>query len=232
MKFLLFSFALAVTFASCSYRSGSGNIVTQQRTLNEVKAIEAGGPFDVEIVPGSPAKLVVEADDNVIDDIETSSSNGTLRIRMRNAVSYNNIHAKIYLTAPAIRSISSSASAEVDVNGILKSNDKITLKASSGSDIDARVDAPEAEANASSGGEIHVKGRTRILDAQASSGSSINAEDLLTEETKAQTSSGASVHVHASLKLNAQASSGGSVNYRGNPTVSKQESSGGSVSKD
>jgi hypothetical protein len=55
---------------------------------------------------------------------------------------------------------------------------------------------------------------------------------LVANEVKADASSGSSIRVHASLKLNASASSGASVHYSGKAaSITKVESSGGSVSK-
>ncbi|HMJ46283.1 MAG TPA: DUF2807 domain-containing protein, partial [Ferruginibacter sp.] len=91
------------------------------------------------------------------------------------------------------------------------------------------IDVPEIEAGSSSGADIILNGRTRSFTANASSGSSIKASELMSENTIASTSSGATIKVHASISLKASASSGGDITYHGGGTVKKEESSGGSV---
>lgn len=232
MKFILVISTAILSLAACSMRGGSGNIVTEQRQTAAFTGVKASGGFEVEIVPSGSLKLTIEADDNVIGDIVTKTEGDVLHIKMRSGLNWNNFHAKIYISAPGINLLETSGGAEAKVNGTLKSDEHVKLQASSGSSIKANIDAPSAAAGVSSGGDIEVSGRTQSFEANASSGSEVDAEKLLTETTVAQASSGGSISVHASVRLNGQASSGGTIRYRGNPQVSKQESSGGSISKE
>jgi hypothetical protein len=231
MKKILLILWVVFFVTACGYKSGSGVIVSETRNLGSFTAVNVGGGFEVEIKLGNNPKLLVEADDNIINDIETRVDNNQLKISMRDGISYNNVHMKIFITAPLINKISSAASADVKVKDELTADDKIIIRASSGSSIIARLNAPAADVDASSGAEIDLAGRTKNLEVQASSGASIDADELLSENTNAQTSSGATVKVHASVKLDAKASSGGSVSYRGAATAVAKESSGGVIDK-
>lgn len=232
MKKLLLIVVVLGLLGSCEYKTGSGKLVTQTRSVEAFKSVSVGGGFEVEIQIGSPAKVVIEADDNLIEDIDAKVSNRQLKISLADGLSFNEAHMKVYITNPEINGISSSASAKVIVLNELKSVEKIVLKASSGSSIKATLDAPTAEADASSGAEILLKGRTKSFDAESSSGAAVKASDLLSENTSVQASSGASTMVHASVQLNAKASSGGSVSYRGAAAAVIKESSGGSIIKE
>ena len=231
MKNILLIILMIGALASCRFTSGSGDIVTSNRNIEDFRSVSAGGGFDVEIRTGSNYKVMVEADDNLIEDIETTVEGGQLKIRMKKNLNVRNAHLKIFVTAPSITNIESSASADIVVAGNLQADETIRFKASSGSSIKASIDAPAAEADASSGAQIDIDGRTRNLDVQASSGADVDADKLLSENTTAQTSSGGTADVHASVTLHAKASSGGTVNYRGVATVVKKENSGGSINK-
>ncbi len=231
MKKILLIVNILGLMVGCEHRSGSGNIVSQTRNVGKFKGVSVGGDFDVEIKIGSPAKVVVEADDNLIDDIDVAEKDGELKISMNDGLSFNDAQMKVFITTPELNLIKSSASAEVVVLDEMQSDRKVVLKASSGSSINAAVNSPATEADASSGAEIVVKGRTKTFEAESSSGASVKASELLSENTIAQSSSGASTSVHASLQLNAKASSGGSVTYRGAASAVIKESSGGSITK-
>lgn len=231
MKKILLVGLITGLMVSCRFRSGSGDIVTSNRDPGNFSGVSAGGGFEVEIKQGSPSSVMVEADDNLVEDVETMVEGGKLKIRMRDHINVRNAHLKVFITAPSITSLQSSASADINVVGNLEAGETIRVNASSGSSISATLDAPRVEADASSGAEIDLGGRTRNFDAQSSSGASVNARDLLSESTKASTSSGASVEVHASVQLEARASSGGTVKYRGPASVVKKESSGGNIEK-
>lgn len=229
MKNLLLIVCSLCLLQSCKVKTGSGNIEKQSRQVSSFTAVSAGGGFEVFIRQGSSGKVTIEADDNIINDIETEVSGGKLKIRFKDNMSVNNATVRIYVETPGLTSVNASAAADIKVEGLLKSDKTVHFQASSAGSITAEVDAPGVETEASSSGKVVLKGHTKDLDTQASSGGSIEADELLSENAKAQVSSGASIDLHASVKLNAQASSGGSIDYRGNPAVSKQESSGGSI---
>lgn len=231
MKQFFVLFIAVISFVSCSYTTGSGNIVTENRSLRDFTGISVGGDFDVEIKLGPVTEVTVEADDNIIRYIETVVSGNTLKIRTKDLHNFGDVHMKIYITMPSLVKINASASARVEVKDLLKSSERLSFNTSSSGSIDANVDAPEVEADASSGSTVKLIGKTRTYHAQASSGASLKSYDLLSENTTVQVSSGANARVHASINLDAKASSGGTVNYHGAGTVTKSENSGGSIDK-
>jgi Putative auto-transporter adhesin, head GIN domain len=231
MKHFLILLFTIFTLASCDNTSGSGNIVTENRTTGSFDAISVGGSFDVEVKMGDALSVKVEADDNIIKYIETKVSGNTLKISTEGLHSYSDVHMKVYVTVPALTKISASASADVIAENILTSSGTLAFKASSSASIKAEVNAPEIETDASSSATISLTGKTKSHKTEASSSAEIKAFELLSENTTAHASSSANIEVHASVNLDAKASSSGSVEYKGAATVSKSENSSGSVSK-
>lgn len=231
MKQFLILTASILLLVSCRHTTGSGNIITETRNTGSFDAITVGGSFEVEVKMGDTRSVLVEADDNIMEYIQTRVSGNILKINTEDLHSYSNVHMKVYITVPELKAISASASAEVLGEGVLRSNDKLVFKASSSSMIKAAVDAPEIVTDASSSATITLKGKTRTHKTEASSSSEIKTFDLLSENTTAAASSSASIEVHASVSLNAKASSSGDIEYRGGAAVSKSENSSGSVQK-
>ncbi len=218
-------------FLSCNMQSGSGNIVSQDRNLANFTGIRVGGDFEVKLRQGETYSVRVEADDNLINDIKTTVKNNDLVISYKSNVNLRNAHMTIWVTSPVLNNIRTSASAELTTEGTIRSNERIKLNASSGSNIKADLDAPAIEAGLSSGAEMDLKGRTRDLQLEASSGASADAFSLKSENTIARVSSGASMDVYASVSLEARASSGGTISYKGAAKVIRKENSGGNVSQ-
>ena len=231
MKNLVILFFVVLGFISCQYKSGSGNIITETRKSENFKAISISGGFEVELRQAPEVEVVVEADDNLMEYIETKVRKEELVIRLDD-LNVHDAHLKVFIAAPSVNALKTSAGAEIVVKDMLKSGNVVRLKASSGSQIKTSVDAPEVRADASSAGNIEISGRTRDFYAETSSGSPISAGELLSENTEAGASSGSTAKVHASVKLHAKASSGASISYRGSAVVSKETSSGGSVEKE
>ncbi len=231
MKHFFILFLTVLTLASCDYTTGSGNIKTETRNVGSFDAISVGGSFDVEVKIGDVVSVVVEADDNIINYIETRVSGNTLKISTEDLHNFSDVHMKIYVTAPVITAINAAASADVVAEGILTSTEKITFKASSSASIKAEVNAPEIITDASSSATITLSGKTKTHKTEASSSADIQAFDLLSENTTANVSSSGNIQVHASVRLDAHANSSGSIDYKGAAAVTKSESSSGSVEK-
>jgi Putative auto-transporter adhesin, head GIN domain len=231
MKHIILFFAALITIVSCRYTTGSGNIITEKRSVGSFSGISAGGAFEVEVKIGPATEVTVEADDNIMKYIRTRVSGNVLKIGTEDLHNYSDVHMKIYITTPSLNNVRTSASADVKVIDVLTGTDKLSFNASSSGSIEAEVDAPEVETDASSGATISLRGKTRTHNARASSGADIKTWDLLSENTDVNVSSGANAKVHASLNLKATASSGAMVTYHGAANVNRSESSGGSIEK-
>ena len=229
-QFILLCTAFIV-LNSCDYTTGSGNIITQKRLVGNFTGISVGGSFDVEVKIGPVTQVTVEADDNVIKYVETSLSGNTLKIRTEGLHSMNNVHLKVFITVPELRSVKASASASVKVLDIIKEDGRLSFDASSSADIEAEVDAPEIDAEAGSSGSVTLNGKTKNYTARVSSSGDIKSFKLLSENTDVSASSSGTAQVHASINLTAKASSSGSIDYRGSANVKKTVNSSGSVEK-
>ena len=223
--------AFLLLLTSCNFTTGSGNIVTEKRSVGNFTAINVSNAFDVEVKIGPAEELRIEADDNIMKYVRTEVSGNTLTIKIDHLHNVSNAHLKVYITTPSLNDINASAAASVRVLDVLKGNGKLNFDASSAASIDADIEAPEVEAQASSSGTVKLTGRTKNYKAQASSGANIKTAELLSENTDISVSSGADADVYSSVSLNADASSGGSITYHGDGSVKPNTSSGGSVTK-
>jgi Putative auto-transporter adhesin, head GIN domain len=228
---ILLCSTLLLLLNSCDYTSGSGNIVTETRTVAGFSAIAVSNAITVEVKIGPATAVRVEADDNIIQHIVTNVSDGELSIKVKELHNFGDAHIKVYITTPDIESIKASSSAEVKVADVIKSDKKLTFKASSSADIEAEVDAPDVEAEANSSASVTLRGRTKNYKAEASSSGDIKSAELLSENADVDASSSGSATVHASVSLNAKASSSGSIDYYGEAVVKETVNSSGSVEK-
>lgn len=231
MKQVLVLFFSLITIASCRFTTGSGNLLTETRTVDNFDGIAVAGDFDVEVKIGPVTAVVVEADDNILKYIETRTVRHTLTISTEGLHNFSDVHMKVYVTTPVLVNVKASASATVLVQDMLAGTGKLTFRCSSAADVKAEVDAPEIVADVSSGASLTLRGKTRSFSAEASSGSTMKSWDLLSENTTVKASSGATAKVHASVSLQATASSGATVTYHGAATVNKSVSSGATINK-
>lgn len=208
---------------------GSGNIITEKRSINEIfDKISSSSGVTVIVEQGSPTDVEVETDDNLMQYVITKVENGTLVVKVEgNINSMSSIDVRVRMSS--ISGLESSSGSRISSKNTLKGN-SISVKSSSGSEIEAVLEFEKVSCESSSGSNITVSGKALSLETASSSGSEIDADELAANEVKSQSSSGSSTTVNPIVKLEAKASSGSSIDYVKAPkTIIKTETSGGSV---
>ncbi|MET1259861.1 MAG: DUF2807 domain-containing protein [Flavobacteriaceae bacterium] len=227
---------LALFTSSCAFdvnfgngKRGNGQIVEETREISgDFTAIYASEGLDVFVIQDDEFKILVEADENIIDLIGTDIRDGRLKIHAIENI--GRATKKVYVSLPEVTSLETSSGADLIAQNVIEA-DKLELEASSGSDLQAEVVANEVIAQTSSGADIKVSGKTDLLYADASSGSDIRARNLVAKRCNADASSGADISVNVSESLVADASSGADISYTGEASVQKKKSVSGSVHK-
>lgn len=203
---------------------------SETRSVSSFSGVKAAEGIDVYLKRGNKEELKVEASGTQLSNVITEVSGGYLKIHMAEG-NYRDRTVKVFVTYLAINALTASSGANVYHEGTLKSSD-LELRASSGGNIELKVESVSVEAGASSAGEIVLEGLAKSVDLDASSGGEVDAYNLTSDKAKAEASSGGDVKLSVNKELEARASSGGSIRYRGNPERSNTNaSSGGSVKK-
>lgn len=234
---IILALVFVTTLTSCQFdmnighENGNGNVVTEDREVTQdFGEVKGSRGLDVYLTKGNENKIVVEADENLLDLIETNISNGKLTITSSKNIGRAKAK-KIHVTYVELSTIEASSGADVIGNSVIKS-ETLTLDCSSGADLEVEVFTKQLYAETSSGADIDVSGKASTLNAKASSGSDLNAKKLEVITCNAKASSGANITVNVKDNLDAKASSGGDVKYYGNPvSVTKKDGSSGSIRK-
>ena len=219
------------TLASCHNITGSGNMVSNDRTVPNFTSVKVNNGIRLYITSGEALKVNVEADDNIIDDVETKVEGEELVIRFSDDFNFQNTNITVNVVMPLVKRIGASGGSSISSKNQLPKTDAMIIKASGGSTINVDVDARTLDLESSGGATLKISGRSQLVSVEASGGASVNTYELLAETANLKASSGATVKAYASVNVDAGASSGASINYKGNPSgnIKKNESSGGSV---
>lgn len=232
----IFAFIAVVTLSSCNFDislgqvDGNGNVVTEERSVADFTKVKGAAGIDVYLTEGTENKVTVEADENLMELIETEVEGGKLRIRAIQNIGRAKAK-KVHVTYVNLSSIEASSGADVIGNSVIKS-ETLNLDTSSGADLELEILASEVFAETSSGSDMKISGKATSLRAKASSGSDLDARELLVATCNADASSGADIKVNVKDRLTAEASSGGDVHYYGDPAaVTNKGSHSGGVHK-
>jgi len=235
-KNFLIAIGAALVLSACNLHintgeNGNGKVVTEERNITaDFTEVRGSAGLNVYLTQGDENKIMVEADENLLQYIETDIEDGKLHVTTSENIGRSKAK-KVYVTFKELNTVEASSGADVSGKSVIKSQN-LTLKSSSGATLDVEVFAQEISAKTSSGADLIVSGKATSLNADASSGSELNAKELLVINCSAEASSGAEVTVNVQDQLETNVSSGGDINYYGNPvSVNSNKSHSGSVDK-
>lgn len=231
---ILLSAVAAFIFSSCLFMGpsvrGDGDVVEEVRNVGSFTGVRVTSGMNVHFVQGEETKVVVVADKNLQELIETTVSGGTLEIKALASI-WNATSKKVIVTTPGVQEIQGTAGSNIYTDGRMFV-DKLTLKASAGSNLKMELEGQTVEVSVSSGANVFLEGKANNLTVRTSSGANLKAEQFHAEISDIKVSSGANVWITTMKDLTAHASSGGNVFYYGSPDrANTSSSSGGNVTK-
>ena len=238
MRKISFLFLLAILFfSSCHFMGGhrvrgNGNMSSQSRNIGDFNAIEVVGGMDVILVPGAAHSVRVEADENLLEFIETNRDRNTLVVRTRRGYNLNpRSGMKIYITAPDLQAIGISGSGTVRSQSKLVYPGRVAIDITGSGDVRLDLDAPEIEAEATGSGNTALSGNTRTFRAAIHGSGELRCFNLLSENTDVEISGSGTAEVFASKKLGIEINGSGSVAYKGSPVVNQDIAGSGDIRK-
>jgi len=237
---------------ACSKVRGSGDVVTEERPVSDITGVELATIGNLYIELGDTEKLLIEAEDNLLEYFETEVHRGILTIKTRRNTNLSPREpVNYYLTVKELNRIEISSAGDVEAPDLKAKRFKIS-NSSAGDLTMGALECTALEVNLSSAGDVDIEelnARTLKVDISSagtleigggevdeqfvhlSSAGDYNAEDLLSAEADVSLSSVGSARIQVSDYLDADLSSMGSLYYRGNPRVHQRTSSMGKVKR-
>ena len=209
---------------------GSGNVVTEQRSVGPYDGVALSGSFDVELVAGTEGSLTLKGDDNILEHLETEVKNGTLHIKPEKGYNLEPSSWKdggILITVPveSIDEVSLSGSGDIVGKTRLKS-ESLRASMSGSGDISLEVEAGQVVVALSGSGDIALSGTAGRAEIRVSGSGDVKAYELQAREVEAVVAGSADIRVTATESLTARVSGSGDIHYRGNPAKLDAKTSG------
>ena len=238
MRISYIALAIGLFFlSSCRYFGmerihGDGHIVTRQRTTDAFHSVDVSGAIKVHIRQEAASTLKIEADQNLMEYIETYTEGNTLVIKEREGINLDpSKDIVVYLSAPAFKEIEVSGACDIIGDSPITGNDELNMHVSGSGDIVMQVALPRVSAEISGSGSINLKGQAQQFSAHVSGAGDVKCFELVTDHTELDLSGASEVEITANKQLDIEASGASSVEYRGGATVSQNISGAGSVKK-
>lgn len=229
LAYILFSVVLLS--ASTINASAQG----QSRPVSNFNAITSSGSFNVFVKMDGNESVRVEANSDVINDIETVVEGGTLKIGAKD--NWQSRHrdfgrVNVYVEAKSLNALTNSGSGTIKVEGNINAgNFKATLSGSG--DIGTGVKSDELRAVISGSGSIRLWGSTGAANFVITGSGEIDGKKLKTGSSSAVITGSGNVYVAADKSVSAHITGSGSLIYSGSANIVDSHYTGsGRVSKD
>ncbi|HKG05134.1 MAG TPA: head GIN domain-containing protein [Pedobacter sp.] len=223
--------AAALLMLSAKFVSAQENQDVAITGFNEV-SVSSG--IDLYLTQSNSENIRINAHPELLKNVVVEKQGSNLVIRYKDKISWNRLmkgqSTKVYVNYKILQAISASGGSDVFMQNTLKT-DKLAIRVSGGSDIEANVIAKDVEIHASGGSDIDIKGSATNMEAHSSGGSDIDALGFIVENARVSASGGSDANIHVTKALEANANGGSDVSYKGNPSVKKTSDKSGDVNK-
>ncbi|MBO9573053.1 MAG: DUF2807 domain-containing protein [Chitinophagaceae bacterium] len=226
--------ALAViSLSSCKKVIGTGPVVSESRTTASFSEIEFSVPGSIRYIDSETREIIIEAQRNIIDVIETRVSDNKLKVYVRDNTNIRS-HEEITITVkgPGVNRIALQGSGNLEIPGAFTpTNARLSISGSGNMTVD-NIETNSLEVNISGSGNIKVRDGLAVDENITISGSgNVDLVGVEASTATTKTSGSGSITVFVHDELNARISGSGDVYYKGDPTVNVDVSGSGKVRK-
>jgi hypothetical protein len=228
---------VALSSTSCvidgwdNHITGNGEVVEDTRDISGFTGIHLSSGIDVLLSEGNEFKVVVEADENLVDVIKTELRGSTLVVGTDNVSIRKAKSKKVHITIPKLEMLKISSAGDLDGQTPFHC-ENLRIDISSAGDLVLEVDASSIDLDISSSGDARLSGKSGEFNVSLSSAGDLHAFDLVAGKVDVSVSSAGDARVHATEEISMSASSAGDIHYMGDArVVHSKSSSAGSIIK-
>lgn len=210
---------------------GSGNVISETREVSDFHAIDLSGYGDLIVTQGDTESLIIEADDNLMEYLESDVVNGTLRLGYEGSFRLSldpTERIQYILTVIDLDEVSISGSGTM-ITEELESEDLILDASGSGEFRIDDLNANSLSVTFSGSGEAEIAGTVTDQEIRISGSGNYAAEDLASETAEVNVSGSGELILWVTEQLDIQISGSGDVSYYGEPNISQDISGSGDI---
>jgi len=230
--FTIISALLLIVNAQAQWQTikGEGKVVTQEIKLENIHAVGLGLSGKLVLTQGSPQRITIEGQQNIIDNIRKEVRGGSWSIEfIKNVKDAEPV--TITITLPSLDNLALSGSGTVTSTNKFANLDDLDIAISGSGHLDFNFDAKETELSLSGSGKATLMGSTHDLEINISGSGNVSAKDLASTGCEVSISGSGDASVNVNGDLRAAISGSGDVTYKGQANVDAAISGSGSVTK-
>lgn len=209
---------------------GSGEVIEESRDISGISRVGLTMPGTLYISIGSDEGLRIEAEENLLEYIQTNVRGSQLQIETQRGINLQATRPiNYYLTVARLEEVDITSSGDVEVKDLEADSFSASIS-SSGSLLISNLVGDSLQVRISSSGNLDILGgEVREQTIRLSSSGEYRARDLASTRADVTLTSSGDATVRASERLTGRLSSSGDLYYIGNPAMDVSTSSSGRV---
>lgn len=208
--------------------TGNGELDSETRSVGTFDALASAGNYDVTIIQGAGSSLLIQAESNLLQHIETKIDRGTLQLStVNNQCISPTERVRITVTVPALSAVLLNGSGMIVCDSLLAPTFNAQLSGSG--DIDLRVFSSNVSATVGGSGNLFLEGYSPVTEL-TSTGSGLLDAALLESDTCYGTVRGSGdLYTNCDSLLVAEIIGSGDLYYTGTPTIDETDNGSGEL---
>lgn len=212
--------------------TGNGKLITENRNLSDYDKIGVAGSFDVILIKGKEGAISINADENLMEYIETEVKDGHLKIQPKKGYQLKSTKTiLITVSFKTINAISLAGSGNVSSVDLLNATD-LNLNLAGSGGFNLPVSTKNLTSHIAGSGNIKLSGNTDVFRCEIAGSGNLEGDNLKATASHINIAGSGNVKVHAVSEIHTKIVGSGDVIYTGNPAIEKSKSIGsGSIRK-
>jgi hypothetical protein len=206
-----------------------GNLKTEEMDFSGFTAVEVGDAFEVSITQSSSYSVIITADEKIIDKVEVTQAENTLKIGLEPGSYLGNFVRKAEITMPELDSLIISGATSGTAEGFSSSN-QFVLGLSGASFLQMTdINVGDIEIDVSGASTLNGRGTGGDLVATISGASNVDLGIFSVNDANVNLSGASRAGINLDGMLDAEVSGASTLEYSGEPTLGDINTSGGST---
>lgn len=222
--YLLTLFIITVSCQDLVHERGNGNIVTDEREVEEFDGLNLRGSYQVFLNQGSRTRLVIETDENLLEYIETEVRGGILYIDNLEKISSKE-GTKIYLTFEQLDWLSSAGASTIKTESLL-TTESLEVSMPGAGILDLQLEVQDLKIDLAGAGLVKLEGWAQNQEIKMSGIGNLEGYELRSRTCKVTVSGLGNAQVNVSENLTARINGMGGIKYKGSPVSIDEKVSG------
>ncbi len=204
----------------------------ETRNVGDFDEIGLAIPANLYLTQGSKNEVIIEADEDVLEKIETEVHGTSLSIKFEKWYNYRGVgKINVYITVKAIKELVVSGSGDVIAKSAIKADKLAFVVSGSGSILIDDLNVKDVYAMITGSGDVRIEGKETAneLDATVTGSGDFESINIKFKEADLSITGSGSIETDVTDELEASITGSGKIYYKGNPLIDANITGSGKI---